>query len=157
MNHLSSNYSGHTHHLALFSGLPRFDLLFAFTVKHDWRKLKWGRPGSIHHINDVRWTQGGRREGGGAQLPKQRTGPSVQALYRVFRLQTLAWWKLLVLNGKKLAFKFATYIFEYQPLPPYVYLTSTHVMNAPRPSPFFTSLLLPCIIVNCGYGEKGCT
>ena len=43
-------------------------------------------------------TSGGREVdvgGGGAQLPKQ-----------------------LVLNGKKLAFKFSTYIFEYWPLLP---------------------------------------
>ena len=26
---------------------------------------KWGRPGSIHHVNDVRWTLGGCRVGGG--------------------------------------------------------------------------------------------
>ena len=51
--------------------------------------LKQGRPESIHHVNDVRWTRVGRR-GGGAQLPKQRTGPSVRALNGVFRLQTLA-------------------------------------------------------------------
>ena len=92
---------------------------------------------------DVRWTWGG-----GAQLPKLCTGSSVQALYRIFGLQTLAWWKLLVLNGKKLPFKFSMNIFEYRPLPPYIHLTSTHVMNAPRPSPFFTGLPLPCIIVN---------
>ena len=84
-------------------------------------------------MNDVRWTRGGCR-GGGAQLPKQRTGPSVRVLHHVFGLQTLAWWKLLVLTGKKLALKFSAYVFEYRPLPPYVHLMSTHVMNAPRPS-----------------------
>ena len=60
---------------------------FVFTIIHGW----W-RPGSIHHMNDVRWTWGGRR-GGGVQLPKQHTGPSIRALYHVFGLQTLAWWK----------------------------------------------------------------
>ena len=57
--------------LASVPGLPHFDLLFAFTIIHGIgrsMKLKWGRPGSIHHVNDVRWTRGGRR-GGGAQLP----------------------------------------------------------------------------------------
>ena len=35
---------------------------------------KWGRPGSIHHVNDVRWTLGGCRVGGGGvQAPKQCT------------------------------------------------------------------------------------
>ena len=47
---------------------------------------------------------------------------------------------------KKLAFKFST----YRPLPPYVHLVSTHVMNAPGPSPFFffAGLPLQCIIAN---------
>ena len=31
----------------------------------------------------------------------------------------------------------AEHIFEYMPLSPYVHLASTHVMNAPRLSPFF--------------------
>ena len=58
--------------------------------------------------------------------------------------------KLLILFGKKHAFKFSMYIFEYQPpppppSPPYVYLASTHVINAPRPSLFFTAM---CIIVS---------
>ena len=52
------------------------------------------------------------------------------------------------LTGKKLAFKFNTYIFEYWPLPPYIHLASTHVMNTPGPSPFVAGLPLPCIIVN---------
>ena len=123
---------------SLGPGPSLFDLPFTFTIIHGMgrsRKLNRGRPGSIHHVNDVRWTRGGRK-GGGAQLPKQRAGPSVRVLYCVFGPQTLAWWKLLVLTVKKLAFKFTTYIFEYWLLPPYVHLVSTHVMNAPRPSPF---------------------
>ena len=53
--------------------LPPFDLHFAFTIIHKIGtlvKIKWGRPGSIHHVNDVRLTQGERRRGG-AQLPKK--------------------------------------------------------------------------------------
>ena len=38
------------------------------------------------------------------------------------------------------------YIFGYWPLPPYVHLASTHVMNVPRPSPFFAGLPLLCIV-----------
>ena len=64
--------------------------------------------------------------GGKVQLPKQRTRLSVQALYRSFELQTLASSKLLVLIGKKHAFKFSTYIFEYQPPPPAVRLPRVH-------------------------------
>ena len=97
----------------------------------------------------TRMMSGGRR-GGGAQLPKQCTGPSVWAFYCSFGLQTL----LLVLASKKLAFKFSMYIFEYRPLPPYVQLASTHVMNAPRPSPIFAGFPLPCIIVNANEREK---
>ena len=54
-------------------------------------------------------------------------------------------WKLLVLTGKKLAFKFNTWILVP---PPYVHLASTHMMNAPRPSPFLAELPLPCIIMS---------
>ena len=94
-----------TLHLASFPGLPRFDLPFVFTIIHGigrLTKIECGRPGSIYHVNDVRWMRGGHR--GGGQLPKQRTGPFFRALYRVIGLQTLAWWKLLVLTSKKLTF-----------------------------------------------------
>ena len=61
-------------------------------------------------------------------------------LYHSFALQTLVRMKLLVTTGKKLTFKFTTiYIFEYWPLPTYIHLMSTHVMNAPRTSLFFTA------------------
>ena len=63
--------------IALVPGLSRFDPPFAFAIiRKVGRKLKLGKPGSIHHMNDIRWTRGGRR-GGGAQLPEQCTGPSV--------------------------------------------------------------------------------
>ena len=62
--------------------------------------------------------------------------------------------RLLVL--KKLAFKFSTYTFKYQPLPPFVPLESTHVMNTPKPSSIFTTgLPLPCIISLEGYNREG--
>ena len=67
--------------VALVPGLSRFDLPFAFTIVHRIIrsvKIKMGKE--IHHVNDVRWTRGGCR-GGGAQLPKQRTQPSVRVLY----------------------------------------------------------------------------
>ena len=83
---------------------------------------------------------------GGGQLPKQRTRLSVRVLYRSFELQTLPSSKLIILIGKKHAFKFSTYIFEYQAPPPRMsYLASTHVMNALRPSLFFAAM---CIIVS---------
>ena len=98
---------------------------------------KQGRPGTIHHVNDVRWTQDGHR-GGEVQPPKQCTGSSIRVLYYSFGIQTLAWTKLLILTAKKFAFKFSTYLFEHWPLPPYVHLASTHMTNAPRPFLFFT-------------------
>jgi len=38
---------------------------FTFICLHNnmWERKtceKWGRPGSIHHVNDVRWTSGGQ-------------------------------------------------------------------------------------------------
>ena len=81
-------------------------------------------------MNDVRWTRGGRR-GGGADI---------QNIY-VLNL------KASFLPVKTSSFNHA----QLGPSPP----TSTsrppdiiHVMNAPRPSPFFAGLPLPCIIVN---------
>ena len=141
----------------LISLVPRppyftFCLRSQYTGAEDQQK-KIRKAWEHSSVNDVRWTWGGCR-GWGAQLPKQRTGPSVWALYHTFRLQTLAWWKLLVLSGKKLAFKFSTYIFEYRPLPPYVHLASTHVMNASRPSLFFAGIPLPCIIENANRRPK---
>ena len=86
----------------------------------------------------ITWmTSGGHDRGGGAQLPRQRTGPSVRALYRIFELQTLAWWKLLVLTSKKLAFKFSMYIFEYRPLSPYVHLASNSRDECSQAFPVF--------------------
>ena len=98
----------------------------------------------------ITWmTSGGCEVDIGGEGPTAKTTHrTVRALYRIFELQTLAWWKLLVLTSKKLAFKFSTYIFEYWPFPPYLQLTSTHVMNAARSSPFFAALPLACIIVN---------
>ena len=99
----------------------------------------------------ITWMTSGGREvdgGGGAKLPKQYTGSSVQVLYCSFGLQMLAWSKLLILTGKKLAFKFSAYIFEYWPLPP---LRTPRIHSCDECSqafPFFASLSLPCIIVN---------
>ena len=40
-----------------------FVLRFAFDIIHEERE-KRGRPGNTYHVNDVRWTGGGRRGGG---------------------------------------------------------------------------------------------
>ena len=41
--------------VASFPGLP------CFCVHNNTREWKWGRPRSIHHMKDVRWTRGGHR------------------------------------------------------------------------------------------------
>ena len=51
---------------------------FEFTIIQWKTSEKWGRPGSIHHV-DVMWLWGGQRRG--AQPPKQRTGSLVRMLY----------------------------------------------------------------------------
>ena len=95
-------------------------------------------------MDDVRWTQGGR---GGR-------GPTAKTTHRTNRLSALpcyrgpdplAWWKLLVLTGKKLAFKFSMYIFEYRappPLRPPRPLAWWMLPGLPRFSPVFRSRVL---------------
>ena len=50
--------------LASAPGLPHFDLPFAFMEYTEYTEsedqIKRGRPGSIHHVNDIRWMRGGR-------------------------------------------------------------------------------------------------
>ena len=98
--------------LSFVPGLSCFCLLFVFThnnTLHRKTAEKWGRPGSIHHVNDVRWTWGRHTWGEGAQLSKQCMFEH-SIIYRSFGLQMLAWSKLhvLVLTSKKLAFNFST-------------------------------------------------
>ena len=100
-------------------------------------------------MNDIRWTQGGRR-GGGAQVQKQCTGLSVQALYRSSGLHMSAGSKLLVLTGKKLTFKLSLYIFEYRPSP--LHPLCVHSRDdCSQTFPvlfFFVAFTCLCIIVN---------
>ena len=87
--------------IASFPGLLCFYLPFANTCERRTSE-KQGRPGSIHHVNDVKWMWGGRWGGGGnCQI-------YALALYRSFGLQTSAWLKLLILTVRKLTFKFST-------------------------------------------------
>ena len=182
------NYSTTGDKLRVNGLVPRIFFFFFFSPSvcvhnnsHGERKTseKQGRPGSMHHMNDVRWMwlmSGGcdlcqvdvtrvrwmwLMSGGcdscqvdvrwtweEGQLAKQCTGPSIRALYSSIGVQTLAWSKLLVLTGKKLAFKFSTYIFQYQPLPPMS--TSCPFMWWMLPGlPHFSLVFRsPCIIVN---------
>ena len=56
---------------------------------------KWGRPGSIHHVNDVRWTRGGQevdkrwtRSGGGVDVGGR--GPTTKTMPWIIHSNTLA-------------------------------------------------------------------
>ena len=128
--------------VASFPGLPPFLPSFAFTLIHGSGSSAKNGEGLGAFITwmtsgGCEVDMGGGGVGGRVQLPKQHTRLSVRVLYRSFELQTLASSKLLVLIGKKHAFKFSMYIFE-------CLLVSTH-MNAPRPSLFFAAM---CIIVS---------
>ena len=122
-NGMALNWVKATRHLALFPGLPR--LCSQYTAGEE-----WGSPGSIHHVNDVRWMRGGLDVGG--------RGPTDKTMHWIIRSSALLQFRTpdgsvietTRLDRKKLTFKFSIHIFEYWPLPP----MSTHVMNAPRPS-----------------------
>ena len=134
----------HDTYLASFPVLPHFYLSSAFVCIHN--NMLSGRSqktGSIYYVNDIRLTRGGCREGG-AQLPKQCTGSSVWALDLSFGLQTLAWSKLIVLTGEKILV--GTYLIINSS--PSMSTSTTHVMNAPRPFQFFTSLSSHVAIIN---------
>ena len=60
--------------IASFPGLPRF--CSSVCIQYDTRKRKSGKNreglGTLNHVNDVRWTQSGHREG--AWCPTASTG-----------------------------------------------------------------------------------
>jgi len=97
--------------------------LFLFFSLHQWWKQKsgekWGRPGSIHHVNYVKWLWGGSRERV-AQSKTKHTGSSVQVLYHYSGLQTFAELKLLPYSLSSLV---STYLnIGFSPLcPPCIY------------------------------------
>ena len=112
------------------------------------RNKKQGKPGLISM-----WiTPGGHEVDIGGE------GPTTKTIHWIIRFSSLPqFWtsdvssKLPALASKKLTFKLSS--FEYRPLPPYIHLTSTHVMNELRPFPFCRSLL-PCIILNVNRRTK---
>ena len=64
------------------------------------------------------------------------------------RLRTLS------LTDKKLTLRFVTHTFVVRHHPSNIYLTSMSFDNVPRPLPFFTAVLLPCIILNVNQGPN---
>ena len=55
--HVSIQPSLNTHHL-------QYEMCVVHNSTWEWKTSKKKRPGSIHHMNDVWWTQGGHREVG---------------------------------------------------------------------------------------------
>ena len=101
---------------------------------------------------------------GGREVDMGGRGPTAKTMHRTVRLsalphfglQTLVWWKLLVLTGKKLAFKFSTYIFEYRPLPPLCppRIHSRDECSQAFPVLIFVDLPILCISVNANRRSK---
>ena len=121
--------------VASFPDLPCFYLPFAFTIIHGSRRPAKNGEGLRAFIM---WMMSGGREGWYNR--ELHTRLSIRALYHRYWFQTLAWSKLLVLNSKKLAFKFSMYILRILAPPPNVPLDVIHVMNVPRPPLFFTGI-----------------
>ena len=136
------------------SPIPRPPLVFALwftysTVHGSGRETKnrESLASSHHHVNNIRWTE----------VDIGREGPTTKTMHWIIRLSSLPqFWtsdvssKLPALASKKLAFKLSS--FEYQPLPPYIHLTSTHVMNSGLSH--FCRSLLPYIILNANRRTK---
>ena len=113
---------------------------------------KWGRPGLIHNVNDVRWTW----SGGGAQPQKQRTGSAVWCALLQFWTSDVSMVETSCLDRleNSLSSLVCTYL-NIVPSPPiYIHLMSSKVTNEPRPSLFFATLPLPCIMLNTNRRTK---
>ena len=50
--------------IALFPGLPCFCSYTCVQCNTRKQQQRQGRPGNTYHVNDMRWTQGGRMWGG---------------------------------------------------------------------------------------------
>ena len=86
-------------------------------------RWKWGRPGNTYHVNDVRWTSGGRERG---RVCIQITYRLHRwALSRLARPQTFTRSWVLCLTGKTPTLRFISHLLVVGDCPPYVYLAST--------------------------------
>ena len=127
--------------LALFPGLPCFCL---HSVYNTWKQKsgeKWGRPGSIHHINYVKWLWGGSRERV-AQSKKSTLDHLFKCSTTILDSRHLQSWNCFPTHFQA----WCVHIWILAP-PHYVHLASTQVMIAPWPSRFLATLLFPCINV----------
>ena len=83
---------------SLVSRPPLFLFFGLHSVYNTWKQKsgeKWGRPGSIHHMNYVSGCMWGGSRERVAQSKTKHTGSSVQVLYHYSGLQTFAELKLL--------------------------------------------------------------
>ena len=72
-------------------------------------------------------------------------GPTANTLHWIIHSSVLSqFWtpdvnmlKTTRLDQKEVTFKFSMHIFVYWPLPPYVHLTSIHVINAPTGTVYY--------------------
>ena len=115
-----------TEFLSLVSHLPYFFIyrLHSGTQKQKSSEKLW-RPGSIHHMNDVKWT----RRWGGAQAQK--------ATHWTISLSALPqfWTPDVSIVGTTCLGLVCAYL-NITPSPP-IFTLCTLVMNSPRLSPFF--------------------
>ena len=142
--------------LASFPGLPRF--CSSVCVQHN--SWKWNGSGKVakngntNHMNDVRWTQGGRRR----VVPNYKTCVinlreflTSQAKYSR-SCEHLG--SCLVTQCSMMKSNMLFHVFECRPLSPYVHFASTwHHSRVPRPS-LFSAALLSCIILNINWRTK---
>ena len=113
--------------LASFPGPPPF--LPSICIQNNTWELKSsekrGRHGSIHHVNDVRWTQNGPR-GEGSNCQNNALDHPFERCTTVLDSRPRRE-KVLILTGMKLAFKFSMLLIW---------------IMAPHPTPLFSTFTL---------------
>ena len=104
---------------------------------------KWGRPGNIRHMSGRMVDIGGRGR------CSNMYALNLKASFFTCKKNSLVCphWSPKT-AGEALEWMIQCIVLAVGPLSPYVHLVSTHMMNAPRSSPFFTGPLFPCVIVN---------
>ena len=126
-----------------FSGLP-YIISFVCHDNNTWKRKsseKWGRPAwRVHCMNVITWTQGGRRV----------AGPIVNFAYLHLSISQLGRFEgFTARQDSRLCKQFRLTVFKLtHDGPCHSHIHVAHVMNSPRPSLFFATLPLPCIIDN---------
>ena len=120
--------------------------LFAFTIIHGSTDEKRGRPGRIHHMNNV----------GGCEVDVRREGPHCKTTHWIIRSSALSqFWESKHYRDRKYSpparNSLSRHAYCMLAPPPYVHLASAHLMNAPRPSLSFTSR----VYCECKRGRPG--